>query len=310
MDKKEQRRRKRDELSFDEIIGGASFRSTNQYHIITHGLSSLDVRPSFGDYLKKLWQRRHFIQTDARGKAYQSARDLRMGQAWLIVSPLLDAAMYGVVFGLLLQTSRGIENFIGYLTIGVIFFRMMTSGLSGGSMLIQRSRSMINSFHFPRASLVLSLGLRNLYDSIPPAIVAIIAALAMQYREPLHWTIIYVIPVFFLIHLFSMGLAFFTARMTASFPDSQAILKIVQRAWFYTSGVFFGIDRFAHVPTIHAIMEMNPGYLFLMAVRNSAIYGEALGVSDWLTLIAWSFGTFLLGMIVFWRGEEQYGRVN
>lgn len=306
----EQRLRRQDVLSFDDVIGGASFKSPSEYQIVTQGLITLDARPSLPAYLRDLWGRRHFIKADARGKAFQSARDYRLGKIWLVLNPLLGAAMYGVIFGLLLQTSRGIENFIGYLVIGITFFGILSSGLNGGLGLIRQSRAMINSFHFPRAALVISKSLRTMLDTIPAAVVAIIMALAMQYREPLHWTLVFVPVLFVLMNVFGTGLMFLTARLTASVPDAAALMSLVQRAWFYLSGVFFSIDRFAHLPTVMAIMEQNPGYMFLMALRDSAIYGNVPDARTWLLLCAWSFGTLLIGLVVFWKAEEIYGRVN
>lgn len=73
-------------------------------------------------YIHQLWQQRHFIWVDARAKTPDSQRDTFLGNAWLIVKPMFDAIIYFLVFSLPLQTSRGVDNFIDYLAIGVTFF--------------------------------------------------------------------------------------------------------------------------------------------------------------------------------------------
>lgn len=270
----------------------------------------LHNRPGLASYIKALWGRRFFIYADARGKAFQTNRDYYLGKFWLIASPLLDAAMYGVIFGLLLQTSRGIDNFIGYLIIGVIFFSFLSKYLNSGTNLIRSSKNMITAFQFPRASLVLSQSIRMFLDSILPALVAIVAALAMQLDQLPSFKILWVIPAFLLIHIFGTGLMFLVTRLCFQIADVEALIRIVQRAWFYGSGVFFSIERFATHPTVQEIMLANPAYQFLMVVRNATIYdtGPSLGTIGYL--VAVSFGTLIVGFIYFWRGEESYGSVQ
>lgn len=276
-------------------------------------LSPLNPRPSMGDYLRQLWERRDFILLDAQSKAFRSTRKYRLWRFWLIADPLLNAAMYGLLFGALLRTSRGIDNFVGFIVIGITFFGFLTSQVSASSGLISNSQAMIRAFAFPRASLVISKGLQNALDSIVPAIVAvvagIIAGLLQGVPGSFSWTAALVAPLFLLLHLFALGLMFFVARLTAFLPDIKALVNLGTRAWMFSSGVFYSIDRFATHPMLHQIMTANPGYLFLTAIRDVAIYNTVPGVGEWLVLIAWAFVPLVLGFIFFWRAEDRYVRV-
>lgn len=270
----------------------------------------LHRRPSFIAYIKALWGRRYFIYADARGRSFETDREYYLGKFWLVASPLLDAAMYGVIFGLILQTSRGIDNFIGYLIIGVIFFSFLTKYLASGTQLIRSSKNMITAFQFPRASLVFSQSLRAILDSIVPSFVAIVFALAAQISTPLNITILWVIPILMLLHVFGAGLMMFVARLCFQIPDLKAVINIVQRGWFYISGVFFSIERFVNQPVVQDVMMANPAYQFLTAIRGAVLYGTAPTGGTLLILCSVSFGMFGLGLIYFWRGEEKYGAVQ
>lgn len=292
--------------------GGKSGKNSDSGTVFVDDTEFLKLhkRPGLIRYVKALWGRRFFIYADARGKAFQTNRDYYLGKFWLVASPLLDAAMYGVIFGLLLQTSRGIENFIGYLIIGVIFFSFLTKYLNNGTSLIRSSKNMITAFQFPRASLVLSQSIRMFLDSIVPALVAIIAALAMQLDQPPSIKILWVIPTFLLIQVLGTGLMFLVTRLCFQVADVEALIRVVQRAWFYGSGVFFSIERFATHPTVQDVMLANPAYQFLMVVRNATIYDTSPTLETMGYLVAVSFGTLLVGFIYFWRGEESYGSVQ
>lgn len=270
------------------------------------GLQPLVARPSPSTYLAKLWQRRHFIKAEARAKAFQTSRDMKLGKAWLVISPFLESALYGVIFGLLLQTSRGIDNFIGFVVLGMAFFQVLQKQLNAGIDLVIKNGNLIRSFMFPRASIVFSQGLRLIYDTIPPMLVAIVFSLVMQWSEPLHWTMILAIPIFVLGHIFGIGLMFIVARLTAFHPDFQMPISLMQRAWFYGSGIFFAVDQMAPNETIRQMVINNPGFIFLNSMRDVVMYGNVPDLRSWLMMLGWAVITFVLGMIYFWRAEARY----
>lgn len=276
----------------------------------SRNLYSLNSRPKLSTYLTQIWNRRHFIIADARGKSFSSPRDMILGRLWLVLSPLLDVAMYGLLFGLLLRTSRGIENFIGFLIIGVIFFGFIQSGLAAGSSLIKESRSMISAFSFPRASIPIARVVRQFLDNSLPTLVALIAALSFQWGAPPGWEMLLVLPLYVLIHIFSLGMTLIIARLTAFFPDLRSLIPVAGRAWFYVSGVFFSVERFATVPVIQNIMVLNPAYQFLQAVRDVVLYETVPSFNTWIMLCAWSFGLLIIGLLYFWQAEERYVNVR
>ncbi|KAB1503158.1 ABC transporter permease [Corynebacterium sp. 320] len=261
-------------------------------------------------YLRQMWRYRKFTYLNARYRAIADNDDMFLGRLWTILEPLLRIAMYGVLFGVVLNTSRGIENFVGFLIIGIIFFSTLSKGLTNGSGLIQRSRALLRTFNFPRASLVLGESLRYLLMSLIPAALAVAAALAFQHEEPLHWTIVLVIPIFLLMNLFALGLSFATARLTAFIPDAKKLIFYVNRAWFYVSGIFFSIERFDAIPRVRNIMEHNPAYIFLDSLRHAIMYGNAPSLERWSTMVLWTLAVLIIGFLYFWRGESQYARVR
>ena len=279
-------------------------------HIVSpEGLQPLSTRPSLGKYISQLWARRFFIVADARAKALRTTRDYRLWQLWLVLNPLFDVALYGFLFGMLLKTSRGVDNFIGFLFIGIIFMSMMTGLMNSGIGLMQSSCSMIRAFQFPRSSIPFSTTFRSLIDNALPAIVAFVAAFLFQWGTWPSWTLILVVPLFLLIHVFGCGLMMITARLTAQVPEAKTLLGLVSRGMFFLSGVMFSIDRFAGHPTVHKILSANPCHIFLTAVRDASIYRTAPSLATWGELLAWSFGTLIVGFVFFWRAEDKYVRL-
>lgn len=272
-------------------------------------LRRLSARPGLGKYLAQLWQRRHFIWAEARNKAFSRGRDMYLGRAWIVLQPILDTAVYILVFGVVLNISKNIDYFIGYLVIGVIFFNFITRGLNSGAGLIQSSKGMISSFSFPKAALPISLTVKQLLDNVAPALVGLLIAFLYHGLTPS--LAILTVPVFFLmIHLFSLGAMLIVARITAFVPDLKALVSTFTRGLFFVSGVFFDIHRFDSNETIQSIMLANPAYQFLTAVREATIYQTVPPLGRWLYLAAWTFGLLIIGLIFFWEAEERYARVR
>ncbi|AOZ71954.1 hypothetical protein BK816_00485 [Boudabousia tangfeifanii] len=278
-------------------------------HFDISNLKPVTGRPKIQVYLKQLWQRRYFIIAESKAKAFQSSRNMILGHAWLILSPLLDAIVYGVVFGYLLKTSKGVDHFIPFLFIGVTYFSFVTRPLMGGVGLIRGNRNVIKAFAFPRASLVISNSIRDFIDSLPVIVMSLVVVVFLPQgtgRPYLTWLLFPI--VYLLLFVFGLGLCFFSAWATSIIPDLRTIFTFFTRFWFYISGVFFSVSRFKEHPEIIAVMESNPAYLILDMIRDVLIYNRVPSVYHWTFLTICSFGTLVISFILFWSREVHYAK--
>mgnify|MGYP002757523537 CR=1 FL=1 len=273
-------------------------------------LSAIRVRPTLRQYFVGVWQRRHFVLFEARAKSLDLGRDTFLGRWWLLLNPLLQLAVYLLVFGVILQTSRGIENFVGFLVIGVSFFGFFSQAINQSAGLLQRSRIMVVSYEFPKLTLPISLVLRQLIDNIIPALVAIGVALVAQKGQHLSWVIVLVVPLYILFHFFILGCTFFICRWSAFVPDVKQIVPVVTRGLFFLSGIFYDLDRFDSHPVIRETMMLNPVYQFLTALRSVVLYGELPSQFCLVFIVSITTLVATIGAIYFWRAEDRYASVR
>ena len=57
-----------------------------------------------------LWQRRHFIIGYATARNVSMYTDAKLGQIWQVLTPLLNAGVYYLIFGLLFEAARGVAS--------------------------------------------------------------------------------------------------------------------------------------------------------------------------------------------------------
>lgn len=278
--------------------------------VSSEGLVPVGKRASLRSYLSSLWERRHFIIAESRAKMRGSTRKNLLGYGWLFLNPILSVLAYWFVFGFILQTSRGVENYLGYLVIGVFFFGYSAKCMNGGTGSIRSGSAMIKAFQFPRAALPISTVVRNLLDFIPTLGMMVLVLAVMPPAEVITWRVALVVPIVILQTIFNIGLSCFLARLGHMIPDLSNLMSIISRFWLYGSGVFFAIDdRLADHPTLLAIMRFNPMYSYLELTRNSLLYGVDSPWWMWASAISWALGLLIIGFHFFWKGEESYGRI-
>ena len=278
--------------------------------VSSEGLVPVGRRTSLSSYLAALWNRRHFIIAESRAKMSSSTRKNILGYGWLFLNPLLSVLAFWFIFGFILQTSRGVPNFLGFLVVGVFFFGFTGKCMTGGTGAIRSGASMIKGFQFPRAALPISTVVRNFLDFMPTLLVMVIVLAVVPPLEVITWRVILVIPVIILQTIFNVGLACFLARLGHKIPDLTNFMSIVSRFWLYGSGVFFSIeDRLGNHPALLEAMQYNPMHAYLTLVRNSLLYGVDTDPKMWIVGTVWAFGLLIVGFLFFWRGEENYGRL-
>jgi teichoic acid transport system permease protein len=271
-------------------------------------LRRVGARPPFLDYLVSLWDYRHFIYYDAQSRVQTGHEQDKLGRAWLVLGPLLNGLMFYLIMGVLLQSGRGIENFVAFLIIGVFLFQMSSRSVTSSARIIASNKNVIHAFQFPRASLVVAANVREVLSNIPVLITMLILVIVLPPSEEISWRWLMLIPVVTLQFIFNLGLGLILARVVSMFNDASQLISYAMRLWMYASCMFFSIERFDGSPVLKGIMEFNPLYNVLHLARECLLYGNVGSWRAWAILALWAFASLAAGMVFFWKGEETYGR--
>lgn len=278
-----------------------------------YGLSVSGARPGLVPYVRQLWERRHFIIAFSRAKLMAQYSQAKLGQIWQVATPLLNALVYYLIFGLILGASKGIakEDYIPFLVIGVFVFTFTQSSLMAGVRAIPGNIGLVRALHFPRASLPISFSLQQLQQLMFSMIVVFVVTIGFGNYPSLSWLL--VIPALVLQFAFNTGLALIFARMGSKTPDLAQLMPFVTRTWMYTSGVMFSIkvmleDKPAWIADL---LLWNPAAIYMDLIRFALIDGygrENLPPHVWAFAIGWAVVIGLGGFVYFWKAEERYGR--
>ena len=269
-------------------------------------LQAVGARPPLTEYLVQLWGSRHFVVYDARVRLSVSQEHTLLGKAWLVLNPVLLGLTFLLIFGVLLGTGRGVDNFIGYLLVGIMMFTYSSRSIVAGSRSMSSGRALIRGFSFPRAALPLSINLRELLSQGFVLAAMVVMVLLIPPSEPITWRWLLLIPIVALQTIFNWGFGMLMAPLVHRIPDVSNLLAFVMRIWMYSSGIFYDPARFVTDERWMVLFEANPLYQVLSMSRDCLLYATTPPWWSWTVLVVASFGTWLVGLWVFWRNEESY----
>ncbi|MFI0237026.1 ABC transporter permease [Streptomyces sp. NPDC016845] len=278
-----------------------------------YGLTVSGARPSLPAYVRLLWQRRHFITAFSTAKLTAQYSQAKLGQVWQVATPLLNAAVYYFIFGVLMGTSHGVPDFVPFLVTGVFVWTFTQSSVMAGTRAISGSLGLVRALHFPRASLPISYCLQQLQQLLFSMCALVVILLCFGVPPTASWLL--VVPALVLQFTFNTGLAMIMARIGANTPDIAQLMPFLLRTWMYLSGVMWSLEHLLsktdlpHIVTV--LLKANPAAVYIDLMRFALIdsfTGDQLPQHVWAWALGWALLVGVGGFIFFWKAEETYGR--
>jgi teichoic acid transport system permease protein len=308
-----------------------------------YGLRPSSARPRLPTYIRMVWDRRHFITAYATARNVSMYTEARLGQLWQVLTPLLNSAVYYLIFGVIFQASRGISHYTAYLVVGVFIFAFTERSVVVGSTVMRANIGLIRALYFPRACLPLAYVMVEFQQLALSLLV--VFGIVLGTGEPLtpYWLLL--IPTLLLQGMFNMGAALLMARLGAGAQDFSQLIPFLTRVWRYFCGVMYSITSLPSYATLpewaKTVISMNPAAVYITLARNALMYTQrayapgakpynaaACAVFNakkipalqaychpttttselWLAGIGWAVVTLAAGVVFFWQAETRYGR--
>jgi teichoic acid transport system permease protein len=262
-----------------------------------------------GQYLAAMWARRDFAIALPLEEVRSAHQNTLLGNVWHLANPMLSVAVYYLVFGVMLDVSRGTDNYILWLMIGVFTFGLTNRCVLGGATSISNNQGLMRAVRFPRALLPVSLVISRLLTFTIE--LGVLAAVALVTGEGFsaRWL---ALPMVVAVHsALNLGGAFIAARLNDSFRDIQQIIPFVFRLLTYVSGVMFPLDQYLTEDkagsTITTIVKLNP-LVGVIDLYRWVFLGTSVRFDELWKLLATSALLLVFGFWYFRSAESKYGR--
>ena len=263
-------------------------------------------RNSPGQIISDIWSRRAFLSLLGYSRVKASLADTNAAGLWWLLEPALQVAVYGTIFGLILPASLRPDNFVISLIIGIAIFQTYNSAATRGTALFKESRGLAENTSLSPWAFAVSTVVETHLRSLAFLVIVYIAALVLGVPPTWWWLALPLVFLWSSFFLYATSLT--TASLSRYFPTFPRVLSALNRVVFYSSGVFWSIEKvLADSPTLLAIAQFNPVYQLILMGR-ALLAGQAI---DWpltatlsviSTIVLMTLGSLLFARAI--RGDH------
>src|SRR5215210_6219550 len=239
--------------------------------------------PPLGSYVRELWRRREFAVELSRTQLREQHFNTVFGQLWLVLNPLLLAAVYFVLVDILRTRGANTEGFFAHLMACLFAFYFIHNAITVGVKSVTKGGRLILNSAFPRALLPLSAVITAFMRFLPTIVVyaPVHVISGLPFGPHLLWTL----PILALLILLACGLSMLVAAAQVYFRDLSSFLPYVLRIWLYISPVLYYATE---VPDRYkVILDVNPLGGLLTAWSDVLNRGQAPQLDSMLLALAW-----------------------
>jgi ABC-type polysaccharide/polyol phosphate export permease len=277
--------------------------ATQPYRIPTVYESTATGLPPMRAYLTELWARRRFVwhlaRTDLKAEHYDSA----IGQLWVILDPLLLAAVYFLLRTVVRPAGTGVARnaIIAHLVWAVFFFTFVSNAMMTGARSLLSGRGLIMNASFPRAVLPLTAVVKSLFDFLPTVFVYF--AFHLILGQPFGLSLILLPLIIVILTIMILGLGLLFAPLMVFFRDTGGFLPYITRIWLYVTPALYFVSEIP--PKLLVYLRWNPLYPSYAALEQ--IFGAHFPSPIYLLAAsAWALGFFLVGAVAFLARERDF----
>ena len=228
-----------------------------------------------------------------------------LGLYWAIISPLLTAAIFSFVFGVIFHASSNPIPYVVFLITGLAFWNFFANGVMSATTSITGSSSLLAKVYFPRVVLPTAAVMARLIDF--GFSLFVLAVFVLIYRVPIHWTALWIFPILSLQVLLTLGIGYLVASVNVLYRDMTQLTGLVLMIWMWLSPVMYSIE--SAPPGFKEILLMNPMGAFLQAERELLFTGFLTSFAYLWIAIGWVGLVIIGGLLIFKRIQPLFAEV-
>lgn len=252
-------------------------------------------------FFKSLYDYRELLKTsiskDVRGKYKNSI----LGVVWSFLNPLLQIAVYALVFPLLMR-GGGIDNYTVFICCGLIPWTFFSSAISRTAFTIIENGNIVKKVYFPREILPISVVTSEAINFAISTL--IIIAFVIGYGVGITKYVIFY-PLILLIQYFLLiGISFIVSSVTVFFRDLQHFINIALQLFFYATPIVYAPGQIPE--SFQWIIQYNPMTYIINAYRNIFYYKQEPDLVSLGIVFAFSIALCFIGYLIFNKLQKKF----
>jgi lipopolysaccharide transport system permease protein len=223
-----------------------------------------------------------------------------MGFGWAVVMPLLNTAVFSVIFTRVAPIDVGMPYPL-FAYCGLLFWNFSASSFRFSVNSLTTNASLVTKVFFPREIFPISAVMVQLVDL---AVGAVVLVGLMIYYQVLPSTAIFALPWVLLVQvMFTLAISLLLAMGNLFYRDVKYLFELVVMVWMFMSAVLYPVSQIGG--TTGRIMALNPMTPILEAYRDVLLRGRMPDASFAITTAGAAL-FLLVAWVVFHRAEYEF----
>lgn len=249
---------------------------------------------------QKIYQYRELLKTNVKKEIRGRYKNSILGVMWSFLNPLLQLAVYSIIFGALL--AGGDKTYPIYICVALIPWTYFTTAITQASFTIIGNGDIIKKVYFPREILPISVVTSGAVNFIISTI--IILAFVIFSGMGLSWYILLYPFVLLVQYILLLGIAFIVSSITVYFRDLEHIIGIILLAAFYGTPIVYKLEQLP--ANLQVIMQLNPMTHIINGYRDIFYYHQMPNIKVLGILLAISVVITVIGYFIFKKLQKGF----
>ena len=258
--------------------------------------------------MRALVTHRQLLQDFAWRELRSRYKGSALGFGWNFAIPLLNLAVFYLLFGVLLgqrpRTGTGEQNYAIFLFVGLLPWTFFANSLGAGASSIIANGAIVKKVRLPLQLLPAASVLSSLANFLLSMVVLFVVLAIFGPRHPeglLYLPLLMVVQI-----VMNLGFAYLLAAANVFYRDVQHILGILLTAWYFLTPVLFSVQIVADRPTERELLYLNPMTSIVVAYQRALLDGLP---PEWERLLysgVFAVAVFVLGFWYFRRSKDTF----
>ena len=227
-----------------------------------------------------------------------------LGVVWSVLNPLLMCLVYWAVFSSLMDMrGSGIDNFAVFLMCGQLLFNFFNEATSTGMSSVLGAAPLLKKVYIPKYIFPLEkccFALVNFFFSL----VALFIVALLTWSHISIGTVLLAIYPLVMLFIFSLGIGLILSTLYVFVRDIMHIWEVFCTLLVYGSAIFY--DPRQMESWMQYVINLNPIYWYITAVRSCVMWGEGLTPNMVLIPFLCAALSLGLGIWVFKKNQDKF----
>lgn len=249
---------------------------------------------------ERIYNYRELLKSNVKKEIRGRYKNSILGVLWSFLNPLLQLAVYSVIFGALLAGSDPTYHI--YICVALIPWTYFTTAITQSAFTVIGNGDIVKKVYFPREilpiSVVTSGAVNFLISSI--IIVAFVLAAGMGLSK---YIVLY--PFILLVqYVLLLGIGFIVSAITVYVRDLEHIIGIILMAAFYGTPIVYRLEQLPE--NLQLFMKLNPMTHLINAYRDIFYYQRMPDMKMLFILLGLSVLLTVVGYFIFKKLQKGF----